>query len=481
MKILLTGATGYIGKRLLPMLVSNGHEVYCIVRDAARFNLEAAVSAKVSIAVGDLGDPHSFDNFPTDFDAAYYLVHSMTQSVEEFHELELQIAKNFADWVKSTSAKQIIYLGGIVNDENLSKHLKSRMAVEDVLKTSGVPVTILRAAIIIGSGSASFEIIRDLVEKLPVMIAPKWVNTRCQPIAIRDVLRLLQKVLLHPKALNRTFDIGGPDVLTYKQMMLSFANVRGYRRYIQTVPVLSPRLSSYWLYFVTSTSYTLARSLVDSMKNEVVCRDNSIREIDDQPTIAYEKAIELAFSKIEQNAIVSSWIDALHHSSLTSSIGEYIQVPQYGCLTDTRSVEIRQSEEQVLENIWQIGGDRGWYYANWLWVIRGILDKLVGGVGLRRGRRDPVNLQSGDALDYWRVILADRNNKRLLLYAEMKLPGEAWLEFKIINESNTSFLIQKATFRPRGILGRLYWFGIYPLHVMVFKGMAESIVTFRED
>ncbi|MCB0299739.1 MAG: NmrA family NAD(P)-binding protein, partial [Calditrichaeota bacterium] len=286
MKILLTGATGYIGKRLLPMLVSNGYEVYCIVRDAARFNLETAVSAKVSIAVGDLGDPHSFDNFPTDFDAAYYLVHSMTQSVEEFHELELQIAKNFADWVKSTSAKQIIYLGGIVNDENLSKHLKSRMAVEDVLKTSGVPVTILRAAIIIGSGSASFEIIRDLVEKLPVMIAPKWVNTRCQPIAIRDVLRLLQKVLLHPKALNRTFDIGGPDVLTYKQMMLSFANVRGYRRYIQTVPVLSPRLSSYWLYFVTSTSYKLARSLVDSMKNEVVCRDNSIRAIDDQPTIA---------------------------------------------------------------------------------------------------------------------------------------------------------------------------------------------------
>lgn len=479
MKILLTGANGYIGKRLLSMLVSNGHDFCCVVRDAARLNLETDVSNKVSIAVGDLADPHSFDNFPTDFDAAYYLVHSMTQSVEEFHQLELQIAKNFADWVKSTSAKQVIYLGGIVNDENLSKHLSSRMAVEDVLKTSGVPVTVLRAAIIIGSGSASFEIIRDLVEKLPVMIAPKWVNTCCQPIAIRDVLRLLQKVLLHPKALNRTFDIGGPDVLTYKQMMLIFANVRGYRRFIQTVPVLSPRLSSYWLYFVTSTSYKLARSLVDSMKNEVICRDDSIREIDDQPAIPYAKAIELAFSKIEQNAIVSSWIDALHNTSLTASISEYIQVPQYGCLTDSRTIEIRQNENQVLENVWRIGGDRGWYFANWLWEIRGFLDKLVGGVGLRRGRRDPVKLQSGDALDYWRVILADRDTKRLLLYAEMKLPGEAWLEFKIINENNKAFLIQKATFRPRGILGRLYWYGIYPVHVMVFQGMAESIAEFR--
>ncbi len=472
MKILLTGANGYIGRRLLPVLVQQGHEVICAVRDPSRLHLPSDLAQKVTTAVCDMTKRETLANLPSGIEAAYYLIHSMTQSSEDFKGLEETSAKNFSAWARTSGAKQIIFLGGIANDTDLSHHLKSRLGVEDLLRESGVPLTVLRAAIIIGSGSASFEIIRDLVEKLPVMIAPRWLNTRCQPIAIRDVIRYLNSVLLHPSARDRIFDIGGADIITYREMLLGFAKIRKYHRTILTVPVLTPRLSSYWLYFVTSTSFSLAKSLVDSMKNEVICKVGDIRSVDANPCSSYEEAIQRSFSQIEQNDVISSWTDALSSEGFSPAFKDYVQVPQFGCMVDERKIKVSDAE-YVLDHIWQIGGTRGWYYLNWLWVIRGFIDKMFGGVGLRRGRRDPQHLQTGDALDFWRVILADRQNQRLLLYAEMKLPGEAWLEFKI----HDSELIQRATFRPRGVLGRLYWYGVYPLHVMIFRGMLKRIAS----
>jgi hypothetical protein len=351
--------------------------------------------------------------------------------------------------------------------------------VDEVLRTSSVPVTSLKAGIIVGSGSSSFEIMRDLVEKLPVMIAPKWLNTRTQPIAIRNVLECLTGVLLREETFGRSFDIGGPDVMTYKQMLLEFAEVRGLKRYILTVPVMSPRISSYWLYFVTSTSFKLAVNLVNSMKIEVVAENNDLTEMLGIEPMSYREAVELAFQRIGQNSVVSSWKDSLSSSYKDNSLLEHIDVPTNGCYFDKKIIPIAGDVEQVVDNIWSIGGRRGWYYANWLWAIRGLMDKAVGGVGLRRGRTSLNLINAGDTLDFWRVLVADRKEKRLLLYAEMKLPGEAWLEFKIEDKDGQPVLRQTATFRPKGLLGRLYWFSVLPFHHFVFGGMAMNLVAFR--
>ena len=475
MKILLTGANGYIGKRLLPVLVEDGQQVVCLVRNKNRLDLPEKLKSKVDIITGDLSNSDSLKHIPEDIDAAYFLVHSMSHTADNFEELETQIAENFSRRISKTNAKQVIYLGGISNDENLSKHLRSRLKVEKILKESGVNLTVLRAGIIIGEGSASFEIIRDLVEKLPLMIAPKWVNSRCQPIAIYDVVNYMRKVLGNRECYNRTFDIGGPDILTYKEMMLRFAEVRKLKRHIITVPVLTPRLSSYWLYFVTSISFSLAKSLVDSLKNEVVCEDNEIQKIIPLKTIHYEDAVKRAFSKIEENAIISSWKDAWVTGTIHSDYSEYVKIPQKGCFIDKREVEFIREPKDVLEKIWSIGGRHGWYFLDSLWIIRGFLDKLIGGVGLRRGRTNQNSISAGDALDFWRVLLADKKKMRLLLYAEMKLPGEAWLEFKIVPSENRGILQQTATFRPNGLSGRLYWYLIYPIHMFMFRGMVKNI------
>ncbi|QQS42197.1 MAG: SDR family oxidoreductase [Acidobacteriota bacterium] len=476
MKILLTGANGYIGKRLLPVLVEKGHEVVCLVRDPDRLNAPHSVQDKISVVTADLSEPESLESIPEDIDVAYYLVHSMTQTSKAFRELERAAAKNFVHAIDRTSASQIVFLSGIVNDEDLSEHLRSRLEVEEILSSAHAGLTTLRAAIVIGSGSASFEIIRDLVEKLPVMIAPRWVNVRCQPIAVSDVIRYLTSVAGEDRAVGKTFDIGGPDVLTYREMLLGLADLRGYRRYIVTVPVLTPRLSSYWLYFVTSTSFSLARSLVDSLRNEVVCELEGIKEIDPTPCLGYRESLEMAFSRIEQNEVVSRWTDALVSLKIKPEFAEYIQVPEYGCLKDIQRIPIDAEDvERVTDRIWSIGGKRGWYYASFLWEIRGFIDKLFGGVGLRRGRRSATDIETGETLDFWRVILADREGRRLLLYAEMKVPGDAWLQFEVTEEEGEFFLVQTATFRPKGLLGRLYWYGVYPLHVAVFRGMARKI------
>jgi uncharacterized protein YbjT (DUF2867 family) len=469
MKILLTGSTGYIAQRLLPVLLEGGHEVICCVRDKQRFDAQQFPDATV-IEV-DFLRHETLANIPDDIDAAYYLIHSMSAGGEDFEKLEQTTAQHFKQRIEETNAAQVIYLSGIINETELSKHLLSRKNVEEILKSDSYALTTLRAGIIVGSGSASFEIIRDLVEKLPVMITPRWLHTRCQPIAIRNVIDFLTGTLLLKESYNKSFDIGGPDVLTYKQMLLKFAAVRGLKRRILVVPVMTPRLSSYWLYFVTSTSYTLATNLVHSMKVEVVCRSNDLSERLHITLIGYEKAISLAFDKIEQNQVLSSWKDAQSSAALSKGISSYMQVPVNGCFIDKRELKI-DDPEYVLKRIWAIGGKTGWYYGTWLWELRGFLDKVTGGVGLRRGRKHPEYIHAGDPLDFWRVLLANKEEKRLLLYAEMKLPGEAWLEFSL-DENNV--LKQTATFRPLGLLGRLYWYSVLPFHAFIFKGMITNI------
>ncbi len=479
MKILLTGANGYIGTRLLPVLIENGHDVVCLVRDKRRFIDESDFSGHITIIQGDLLKEESLLEIPHDIDVAYYLVHSMANAYRGFEKLEGLSAENFLSALKKTACKQIIYLTGIVNDDDLSTHLSSRLNVEKVLKNSHIPLTVLRAAIIIGSGSASFEIIRDLTEKLPVMVAPKWLKTKCQPIAIRDVLAYLVGVLNQEKAFNETFDIGGPDVLTYKDVLLKYAKVRKLNRRILIIPVLTPKLSSHWLNLVTSVDYSLARSLVDSMRVEVICQNDHIKNIVPRDCFTYEEALMLAFEKIEQNSIASSWKDALNKGYLTSNFMDQIKVPQNGTLSYKVKKPFKRDIDEVFENIWSIGGKRGWYYWDWIWNLRGLMDKMVGGVGTRRGRTSNVDLQPGDALDFWRVLLADKKNKRLLLFAEMKVPGEAWLEFKIIDRGNQKILSQVASFRPHGFLGRLFWWAMWPFHLFIFNGMATEITRYQ--
>ncbi|WP_144214212.1 SDR family oxidoreductase [Flavobacterium anhuiense] len=471
MKILLTGAAGYIGKRLLPLLVKNGHEVICCVRDKSRFNYPERFSMNVKVIETDFLDARSLAVIPNDIDAAYYLIHSMSDTSGSYDKMESASAYHFINRLSSTKARQIIYLSGIVNDKSLSRHLSSRKAVEDILRSSKIPCTALRAGIIVGSGSASFEIIRDLVDKLPVMITPKWLNTRCQPIAVADVLEFLVRSLLNPQTYNQSFDIGGPDILSYKQMLMEFARAKKLTRYIITVPVMTPKLSSYWLYFVTSTSYRLASALVSSMKVEVVCQDNRINTLLHISPMTYREALQRALEKIQQNDVISSWKDSLASSSFTGSISQYLKVPKKRCYTDRRKKEII-NREYTIEKIWSIGGETGWYYADWLWDLRGFIDKVFAGVGTRRGRTHKNELFPGDALDFWRVVYADKKQGKLVLYAEMKLPGEAWLEFKIINNT----LYQAATFKPKGFLGKLYWYAVLPFHGFIFNGMLNKLI-----
>lgn len=469
MKVLLTGATGYIGKRLLPVLVEQGHHIVCCVRDKSRFAPIKSLLGSISIIEIDLLDDSSLSNIPNDIDVAYYLVHSMS-SARDYKLLEQKSAVNFRNALSRTTVKQVIYLSGIVNETALSEHLSSRKTVEEELEKGKYHFTCLRAGIIIGSGSASFEIIRDLVEKLPIMITPKWLLTKCQPIGISDVILFLSGCMLNKETFDKNFDIGCNDILTYKEMLLGFAEVRNLKRKIWIVPVMTPKLSSYWLYFVTSTSYKLATSLVHSMKVEVVCRNHELNKVLDIKPVSYLESLRKAFKKIESNEIVSSWKDAYESSGLKISTSEYITVPTFGCFKDQR-IRTVTNQESCIRKIWSIGGENGWYYANWLWRVRGFMDTLVGGVGLRRGRTNQTTISTGDSLDFWRVLYTNKEEGRLLLFAEMKLPGEAWLEFKL-EEGN---LTQIATFRPLGLAGRLYWYAVYPFHGLIFRGLIKEL------
>lgn len=479
MKIFVTGATGFVGKRLILSLLEDGHEVYALCRIKGTQVFEGE-KLNLHYVWGDLRNPATLEAIPKDIEAAYYLVHSMTDMVSDLVKMELEVAEQFVKGLETTSAKQIIYLGGIINnEEQLSPHLKSRLLVEQILKGGRIRVTILRASIIIGTGSASFEIIRDLCEKLPFMIAPKWVNTQCQPIAIRDVIFYLSKVLLNEKCFGRTFDIGGPDVMTFKELLLGYASFRNLKRSIIDVPVLTPRLSSFWLVFITSVRFSLCYYLVESMRYRSVVQLKGIDQIIPHKCLSYREALDLAFQKIEQNDIVSTWMDSWEIQGTNPEISEYIKVPKDGCLRDIRKVRLGDSKEATIRRIWSIGGKNGWYGYNWAWRLRGFIDRMIGGVGLNRGRRHAEEIQVGDPIDFWRVLLADKDKGHLILFSGMKVPGEAWLEFELSQEDGNWWLVQTATFRPRGISGRLYWYSLVPFHYFIFQRMARALAQSR--
>ncbi|SOE19687.1 Uncharacterized conserved protein YbjT, contains NAD(P)-binding and DUF2867 domains [Spirosomataceae bacterium TFI 002] len=468
-KVLLTGATGYIGKRLLPDLVNEGYNVICCVRDKNRFTVPPLLRSHIEVIEVDFLKEKSLEAIPKDIEAAYYLMHSMS-STSDYEKLEFTTANNFRKVVSSTNAKHVIYLSGITNEKTLSTHLNSRKSVEKELSKGAYHFTTLRAGIIIGSGSASFEIIRDLSEKLPFMITPKWLRTKCQPIGIKDVISFLKASLFNEKTYDQNFDIGGPDILSYKEMLLGYASARGLKRTIWTIPLMTPKLSSYWLYFVTSTSYKLASSLVESMKIEVICRNNDINKILGIRPISYSDSIKRTLQVIEGDQIISSWKDSMISGEMEIRLNDFLTVPTFGCFVDKR-IQTVEDRERSIERIWSIGGNIGWYYGDWLWKIRGFLDQIWGGVGLRRGRKSDHQLNVGDAVDFWRVLIADKEKGRLLLFAEMKLPGEAWLEFELTNNR----LKQTATFRPKGLMGRLYWYAVLPFHGFIFKGMLNKL------
>lgn len=474
-KILITGANGFVGKRLIVDLLNQGHQIYalCRIKGAKVF---AEDRPNLQYIWGDLRNPETLKEIPDDIEAAYYLVHSMSEIVSNLVDTEMEVVEQFLKGLKNSHVKQIIYLGGIINDEKkLSPHLKSRLLVEKALKQSGIPYTVLRASIIIGAGSASFEIIRDLCEKLPIMIAPKWVNSLCQPIAIGDVLFYLSRVLLNEKCMNKTFDIGGPEAITFKEVMLRYAKFRNLKRWIFNVPLLTPRLSSYWLVFITSVRYSLCAYLVESMKTSTVVQSNEIQKIIPHIRRTYKESLELAFQKISQNEVISSWMDSWEIRGTNPNIENYVQVPDEGCLKDERKALIKDSKAAAIERIWRIGGSTGYYALNWAWHLRGLFDQMIGGVGLNRGRRHPFEIQVGDSIDFWRVILADKDKGHLILYAGMKVPGEAWLQFKFEQKNHEWFLVQTATFRPKGILGRLYWYALIPFHFFIFQRMAKAL------
>ncbi|TVQ64259.1 MAG: SDR family oxidoreductase [Phycisphaerales bacterium] len=471
--LLLTGATGYIGGRLAPRLLESGWALRCLVRSPDKLRARAwASSERVEIIESDLSDEAVLTQAMRGCDAAYYLVHSMLAVGQQYANADREMAERFARAAAQAGTPRIIYLGGLGElGAGLSEHLRSRRDVEEALASTGVPLTALRAAMIIGSGSASFEILRYLVERLPIMITPRWVSTRSQPIAVRNVLHYLQACLTTPDTTGRVLDIGGPDVLTYLDLMhVMAAELRLRKRIVLPVPLLTPRLSSLWIHLVTPLSARLARPLAEGLRNEVVCRDDEAARLMPQQLLGVREAIGAALGKIASADVETFWSDA----------GPIPGDPDWAGGTvflDERTIEIDASPDRVFKAVCRVGGGHGWYAADWLWRVRGFMDRIIGGPGLRRGRRHPEDVVYGDALDFWRVIGLERN-RRLTLRAEMKLPGDAVLEFRIAppeRDGGPSMLTQAARFKPRGLLGLLYWYAVLPLHGVVFSGMQRGI------
>ncbi|PLX98103.1 MAG: DUF2867 domain-containing protein [Desulfuromonas sp.] len=476
--VLVAGASGYIGARLIPALLQAGFRVRALVRTPEKILSRVwAQNESLEIVKGDLLDYESLAAAAKGCRAAYYLVHSMGVPGSDFAEIDRTAARNMAAASEDAKLEQIIYLAGLGDDQSeLSHHLQSRREVEEVLKSGSVPVTVLRAAMIIGSGSASFEILRYLVERLPVMITPRWVDTACQPIGIRNVLNYLVGCLDSAGTIGETFDIGQEDVTTYRQLMEIFAEEAGLRRrLIVPVPVLTPRLSSYWIHLVTPVPAALARPLAEGLSNRVVCQDLRIRELIPQQLYDCRQAIRLALVQTRNHEIESSWFDA---GALPPV--EWIDPadPEWAGGTrfvDAREITFAASREEVWDAILKIGGGTGWYYADWLWEVRGMMDRLVGGVGLQRGRRCPLELATGDVLDFWRVRKVEKFHS-LQLVAEMKLPGSAILEFRIEEQKPDETCLQlKAHFLPNGLFGILYWYLVLPFHGLVFNGMLRGV------
>ena len=472
-KILVTGATGYIGGRLVPALLKAGYKVRVLVREAERLAGRAWLDL-VEIVEGDVLIPETLGPALEDISAAYYLIHSMA-SGDDFHRRDLLAAKNFSQAAKTAQVKQIIYLGGLGDyHADLSEHLKSRQDTGKVLAQSGVPITEFRAAVIVGSGSISFEMIRYLTERVPLMICPKWVYTKTQPIAIEDVLTYLLAALTTPESLSKVIEIGGKDVVTYGEMMLGYASVRGLKRILLPVPLLTPKLSAYWVHWVTPVSAEIAHALVEGLRNEALVTDHSadivFPHID---PVDYDTAVQTALEKLAVSEVETRWTDAL-----VSSLGEQepVQLTTLeGLIIEHRQLDILASRDDVFRVVSGLGGERGWLFFDWAWQMRGVIDRLLGGVGLRRGRRDADELRVGDALDFWRVEEIQTGDK-LRLRSEMITPGEAWLQFELKQkEDDRIHLRQTAFFAPRGLPGFLYWYLLYPLHALVFSGLVRGI------
>ena len=477
MRVLVTGATGYIGGRLVPALLAAGHSVRCLARDTAR--LEGRFDG-AEIVQGDLFDEASVDAALRDCDVAYYLVHSMSDDRRDFAQRDREGAQIFGHAAAAAGTKRVIYLGGLGKDgtgKKLSRHLRSRHEVGEQLRRGGVAVTEFRAAIIVGAGSVSFEMIRDLTERLPVMVAPKWVRTRCQPIGIRDVIAYLVAALTVPESVGRIIEIGGPDVLPFEELMQHYAAVRGLKRRIVIVPVLSPALSSRWVHFVTPIPSSIARPLIEGLFNEVVVHDGSARTLFPHIVpIGYDEAVRRALDRYRTAGPETTWFDAFDVKTLP---GEFAGSEQ-GMLIDRRERESRAAPADVFRVFTSLGGSKGWLYADWLWELRGVMDRFVGGIGTRRGRRSATSLRPGDAVDFWRVE-AYRPNELLRLRAEMKLPGFAWLQFEAVpRDGGGTCLRQTAFFEPRGTFGFMYWYSVLPFHEFIFGNMASRIVQEAE-
>ena len=468
-----------MGGRLVPRLLDAGYSVRCLARDPSR--LQGRSWQGVEIVQGDLLAPATLSVALKEVEIAYYLVHSMAAGEVGFEERDRQAARNFTRAALEAGVKRIIYLGGLgENGDGLSPHLRSRQEIGQTLRSSGLPVTEFRAAIIVGSGSVSFEMLRYLTERLPMMICPRWVNTPCQPISIRDVLAYLIAAPGEPDSTGRIIEIGGSDVLTYREMLLGYAEVRGLRRLLIRVPLLTPRLSSYWVNLVTPIPTSISRPLIEGLRSPVIVTGSAAKELFPQiKPMSYKAAVRLALQRIDLNLVETNWASSLRSASYARPSATHLQVEQ-GMIIERRERIVNAVPEQVYKVFASIGGSKGWYYANWLWRLRAVLDRLVGGVGMRRGRRDPLDLVPGDALDWWRVEAVEQG-KLIRLRAEMRVPGNAWLEFRADPcADGASNLQQIAYFQPKGLFGQLYWYALYPIHRLIFWGMVNAIAQSAE-
>lgn len=473
--VLLTGSTGYVGGRLLTLLEKRGIPVRCLTRRPEA--MQDRVSETTQVVQGDVLDPQSLPAALNGVDIAYYFVHSMGDS-RDFESQDRIAATNFAKAATTAGVQSIIYLGGLGNpDEKLSKHLRSRHETGDVLRANHSHVIEFRASIVIGSGSLSFEMIRALVERLPIMICPRWVQVNAQPIAIEDLLAYLLAAPDLPSGPSQVYEIGGPDQVSYGQIMQEYARQRGLTRWMIPVPLLTPYLSSLWLGLVTPLYARVGRKLVESLRNPTLISNNLAQSVFPVRPRSFRNAIARALVNEDREFAETRWSDALSSAGQRQSWGG---VRFRSRLVDSRTITIPVPPEQAFTPIRRIGGDTGWYYGNWLWSLRGFMDMLIGGVGVRRGRRDPENLRVGDALDFWRVESYD-SLRSLRLYAEMKLPGRAWLEFEVTPCEQGSTIRQTAYFDPLGLFGLIYWYGIYPLHQFVFAGMLRNLARAAES
>ena len=471
--VLVTGATGYIGGRLVPRLLELGYRVRCLVRDPARLQGRPWQSA-VEIATGDVLQPDSLAPAMQGVSAAYYLVHSLASGAD-FHQRDLTAAGNFGAAAQAAGIGRIIFLGGLAEAApGLSEHLRSRQQTGDALRAAGVPVTEFRAGVIVGSGGLSFEMIRYLTERVPVMICPRWVYTRTQPIGIREVLEYLATALAVPESTGCIVEIGGAEIVTYGEMMLIYAEVRGLRRWMVPVPVLTPLLSSYWVNLVTPIPAAIARPLIEGLRNESIVHDPSARQLFPQiRPVGYRTTVERALARLLASNVETAWSDAL--STSQNDVPPVILTTHEGMITEHRQRLVAASPADVYKIFLGVGGKRGWFYMNWAWAIRGFMDQMIGGVGLCRGRRDPDELRVGDALDFWRVDAVEPG-LLLRLRAEMKVPGKAWLQFQVApRDDGQTLLSQTAFFASKGLMGWLYWYALYPLHGLIFSGLINQI------